>query len=170
MRDSAARGRIVDATRSGRKSPPAPLAKMQAKAIDTFSLKGEGDHPVAGTRTANGPQRPTASRPTSHHERPPAAAGEGGDGQGGAAPPQPTGITGFTAHGRDSVESHDGHGVNNNALSDAVAHPTEPPSYELDTQGRPSYIYVGEDSTVILNLDGEVVTAWANNHNGWRYP
>lgn len=41
--------------------------------------------------------------------------------------------------------------------------------------GRPSLkwmslVEVGKDATVVLNKDGQVVTAWANSRAGWRNP
>jgi hypothetical protein len=83
--------------------------------------------------------------------------------------PPPRQINGYTSHGRDSVDNHDGHGVNDDALQEAVEHPLSPPSYQIDQQGRGAYLYQGKDATVVLNKDGQVVTAWPNNHHGWRH-
>lgn len=83
--------------------------------------------------------------------------------------PPPKRINGFTSHGRESVEDHDGHGVNDSALQDAVEHPVEPPRYEVDEQGRGAYTYRGKDATVVLNGEGQVVTAWPRSHQGWRH-
>jgi hypothetical protein len=83
--------------------------------------------------------------------------------------PPPRQIDGYTSHGRESVDDRDGHGVNDDALQDAVQHPLSPPSYQIDQQGRGAYIYQGKDATVVLNKDGQVVTAWPNNHHGWRH-
>jgi hypothetical protein len=81
--------------------------------------------------------------------------------------PPPKQINGYTDHGRERVEGRDGHGVNDSAVQDAVEHPIEPPQYAPDQYGG-SYTYVGKDATVILNKDGKVITAWANNQDGWR--
>jgi hypothetical protein len=83
--------------------------------------------------------------------------------------PPPQQINGYTGHGRQSVDDHDGHGVNDSALQDAVQHPLSPPSYQINEQGKGSYLYQGKDATVVLNKDGEVITAWPNNHHGWRH-
>jgi len=83
--------------------------------------------------------------------------------------PPPQQINGYTGHGRQSVDDHDGHGVNDSALQDAVRHPLSPPSYQINEQGKGSYLYQGKDATVVLNKDGEVITAWPNNHHGWRH-
>jgi hypothetical protein len=98
------------------------------------------------------------------------------DGEGSGAPttaeppfPPPGQINGYTDHGRERIEGRDGHGVNDSALQDAVEHPTEPPQYETDQYGG-NYTYVGKDATVILSKDGRVITAYANNRGGWRYP
>lgn len=82
--------------------------------------------------------------------------------------PPPTQINGFTSHGRESADEHDGHGVNDSALQDAVEHPLNPPRFKLDEQGRGAYVYDGKDATVVLNQNGQVVTCWPNNRNGWR--
>lgn len=83
--------------------------------------------------------------------------------------PPPTQINGFTDHGREQINERDGHGVNDRALQDAVEHPTKPPVYETDDQGRGAWLYYGKDATVVLNTDGQVVTAWARGRDGWRH-
>lgn len=42
--------------------------------------------------------------------------------------------------------------------------------FKVDELGRGAYVYVGKDATVVLNKDGQVVTAWANSRAGWRNP
>jgi hypothetical protein len=98
------------------------------------------------------------------------------DGEGPASPatgeppfPPPKQINGLTEHGAQRVDGRDGHGVNDSALRDAVEHPIGPPEYASDQYGG-NYTYVGRDATVILNKDGKVITAWANNQDGWRNP
>lgn len=83
--------------------------------------------------------------------------------------PPPTQINGLTEHGAQRVEGRDGHGVNDNAMQDAVQHPIGPPAYAPDQYGG-NYTYVGKDATVILSKDGKVITAWANTRDGWRNP
>ena len=83
--------------------------------------------------------------------------------------PPPQLINGYTGHGQEQIEDRDGHGVNDGALQDAVQHPLSPPSYQINEQGKGSYLYQGKDATVVLNKDGEVITAWPNNHHGWRH-
>jgi hypothetical protein len=83
--------------------------------------------------------------------------------------PPPEQINGFTQHGQDQINGRDGHGVNDDALQNAVDHPASPPSYQIDQQGRGAYLYQGKDATVVLNKDGQVVTAWPNNRQGWRH-
>jgi hypothetical protein len=92
------------------------------------------------------------------------AAAGGKDG-----PDPPTKITGRTAHGEIRAQGRDGHGVNDAAMEDAVEHPTKPPKFNPDDKGG-RWEYVGKDATVVLNKDGEVVTAWARNRAGWRHP
>lgn len=48
--------------------------------------------------------------------------------------------------------------------------PVVAPQFKLDELGRGAYVYVGKDATVVLNQDGQVVTAWANSRAGWRNP
>ncbi|MDT5051297.1 MAG: hypothetical protein QOD88_3696 [Mycobacterium sp.] len=98
----------------------------------------------------------------------PAAPAEPG---GGGAPtfPPPKQINGLTEHGAQRVDGRDGHGVNDNAMQDAVEHPIGPPEYSPDQYGG-NYTYVGKDATVILSKDGKVITAWANSRDGWRNP
>ncbi|OBI48089.1 hypothetical protein A5707_18425 [Mycobacterium kyorinense] len=83
--------------------------------------------------------------------------------------PPPQHMTGLTEHGAQRINGRDSHGVNDSALGDAVKHPIGPPQYAPDQYGG-SYTYVGKDATVILNKDGQVITAWANSRNGWRNP
>lgn len=107
------------------------------------------------------------------------SGGEGHSGPGEEPPhpapgeppfPAPGQINGFTQHGNEQIEGRDGHGVNDGALNDAVQHPVNPPRFKLDDQGRGSYVCEGPDAVVVLNQDGQVVTAWAKNRNGWRHP
>jgi hypothetical protein len=83
--------------------------------------------------------------------------------------PPPEQINGYTGHGRQSVDDHDGHGVNDEALQDAVQHPLSPPSYQINEQGKGAYLYQGKDASVVLNKDGQVVTAWPRSRQGWRH-
>jgi hypothetical protein len=86
-----------------------------------------------------------------------------------AAPPEPKSITGMTSHGADQVATRDGHGVSDIALQNAVAHPTTPPQFVPDPYGG-TYKYTGENAIVVLNGNGQVVTAWATSSEGWRHP
>jgi hypothetical protein len=83
--------------------------------------------------------------------------------------PPPRQINGLTEHGAQRVEGRDGHGVNDNAMQDAVSNPTKPPLFVPDQYGG-TWRYDGKDATVCLNESGQVTTAWANNSNGWRNP
>lgn len=88
----------------------------------------------------------------------------GGATTGGYDPPRE--ITGRTYHGEEQAQSRDGHGVNDAAMEDAVANPVKP----VVLQPNGTYKYVGENATVVLNQDGEIVTTWARNKTGWRRP
>lgn len=81
----------------------------------------------------------------------------------------PRQINGLTQHGEQRVAGRDGHGVNDNAMQDAVNNPIKPPQFMPDQYGG-TWRYVGKDATVNLNESGKVTTAWANNRNGWRKP
>jgi uncharacterized protein YukE len=83
--------------------------------------------------------------------------------------PPPKEITGTTEHAEEQIAGRDGHGVNDQAVQDAVDHPTKPPQYRPDRYGG-AYRYVGRNATVNLNKDGKIVTAWARNQAGWRNP
>jgi RHS repeat-associated protein len=74
-----------------------------------------------------------------------------------------TEIKGYTRHGREQVLGRDGVGVSDEAIEDAASNPNEVIPEE---NGKTKY--VGKDATVILNGDGEVITAWANSRSGWR--
>jgi hypothetical protein len=97
----------------------------------------------------------------------------GGSGSSSASedPPfeAPKEVSGRTAHGEQQIQGRDGHGVNDDAVDDAVANPTKAPKYIPDKYGG-VYRYVGKNATVNLNQDGQVVTAWANGSGGWRNP
>lgn len=51
-------------------------------------------------------------------------------------------------------------------MKDAVDNPVKP----VKEQAGGEYKYTGEDTTVILSSDGQVVTTWARNSNKWRHP
>lgn len=81
----------------------------------------------------------------------------------------PKHISGLTEHAEEQANGRDGHGVNDRAMENAVENPIGPPKFKPDQYGG-TYVYVGRDATVVLNRDGQVVTAWANSRNGWRNP
>jgi hypothetical protein len=83
--------------------------------------------------------------------------------------PPPQQINGYTAHGQEQIQNRDGHGVSDAALQDAISHPTSPPSYQINEQGKGAYLYEGKDARVVLNENGQVVTAWARSRQGWRH-
>ncbi len=75
-------------------------------------------------------------------------------------------ITGYTPHGLNQAISRDNHGVSVSAMNDAVQNPLQ---VEED-QRRGTTMYVGSNAVVVLNQQGRVVTTWATNRAGWRYP
>lgn len=80
----------------------------------------------------------------------------------------PSDITGMTKHGEEQAETRNGgHGVNDEAMQDAVENPVEEPWYDV---ARRTYTYEGHDAVVALNERGEVVTTWPRSSRGHRYP
>lgn len=49
-------------------------------------------------------------------------------------------------------------------------HAVDNPVKSVKEQAGGKYKYTGEDATVILGSDGQVITTWARNSNGWRHP
>jgi hypothetical protein len=87
-----------------------------------------------------------------------------------AAAHPPRAISRRTQHAETRVLGRDGgHGVSEEALEDAVQHPTSPPEFQPGPMGG-AFKYVGKDATVLLGLNGELITAWARNWRGWRNP
>ena len=81
-------------------------------------------------------------------------------------PQQPDRITGYTKHGLNQVLGRDGHGVSPKGILDAFQNSNEV-VYEV---GRNTFKFIGNNSTVVLNQQGKVVTAWAKNSMFWRIP
>jgi hypothetical protein len=139
----------------------------------TGAVEGGGGFPPMGGKGGSGAGAKGGGKGEGHEGK-----GEGHGGQ-GEEPPHPAPgepsflppqhINGLTRHGEDQIQGREGHGVNDSALNDAVEHPVSPPRFKLDDQGRGSYVYEGPDAVIVLNKDGQVVTAWAKNHNGWRH-
>ena len=73
-------------------------------------------------------------------------------------------IKGYTDHGRRQAFGRDkGLGVTDEAMNNAVQSPLEVVQQE---GGKTKY--VGENATVVLNENSEVVTTWANSSEGVR--
>jgi len=65
-------------------------------------------------------------------------------------------LTGFTRHGINQVISRGGVGVSNQAILSTLRNPTTAYSNIANQTTR----YVGPNSTVVLNQNGRLVTAW----------
>jgi filamentous hemagglutinin len=79
----------------------------------------------------------------------------------------PTFITGYSDHAAKQIVGRDGGiGVSNIAVKEAFESPAII-QYAPSAWG-PTFKYIGRDATVVLNAEGKVVTAWANNSNGTR--
>jgi hypothetical protein len=134
---------------------------------------GETSPPASVPGQAQTPSQTTGpAPPTSEQTTPPPSQ----ETQAPQAPkeepsfPPPTEIRGFRDHGLEQVTGRDGGvGVNQAALQDAVEHPLSPPVFRPDQYGG-TYTYIGKNARVSLNSAGEVVTAWATNHEGWLNP
>ena len=72
-------------------------------------------------------------------------------------------LLGWTGHGAQSAYSHNGHGVSNAAILQAI---TTTPIWNDRNQ---SWNYYGADEVVCLNTSGYVTTCWATTSNGYRY-
>jgi hypothetical protein len=84
------------------------------------------------------------------------------------ASPYPAGapreIDGYTQHGLKQVTGRDGGvGVTDSAMNDAVEDPVK-----VEVQPGGTFKYYGKSAVVILNDQGEVVTAWAKTSAAWR--
>jgi hypothetical protein len=58
-----------------------------------------------------------------------------------------------------------GLGVSEEAMRDAVKDPIKPIERQESAKG-PKYKYSGRNAVVVLNQDGEVITAYANDGKG----
>lgn len=67
-------------------------------------------------------------------------------------------ITGFTRHGLNQAISRNGVGVSNQAIINTMNNPTKVYSQISNQTTR----YVGQQSTVVLNQNGRVVTTWGS--------
>jgi hypothetical protein len=74
-------------------------------------------------------------------------------------------LTGYATHALEQIAGRDaGIGVSRSALKDAFANPNAI-QYAPSRYG-PTFRYVGNDATVVVNPQGNVVTGWATNRAG----
>jgi hypothetical protein len=79
----------------------------------------------------------------------------------------PKSINGYTEHAENQIGGRDGGiDVRRDALEDAFNHPVRNVERLVDSQGRVSYRYTGENATVVVNEQGKVITGWANASMG----
>lgn len=79
----------------------------------------------------------------------------------------PRSISGYTKHAEDQIAGRDGGiGVSRPALEDAFQNPVRDVERLVDSQGRVSYRYTGQDATVVVNEQGRVITGWGTNSGG----
>ena len=72
-------------------------------------------------------------------------------------------ISGYTRHGINQAISRDGVGVSPRAILDAFKNPL---SIEGQAGGR--FVLSGQEATVVVNSQGQVITTWANVASGVR--
>ncbi len=79
----------------------------------------------------------------------------------------PRAINGYTRHAEEQIAGRDGGvGVSREALEDAFRNPIRDVEKRVDSQGRVSYRYTGENAVVAVNPKGEVITGWGGNSLG----
>lgn len=74
-------------------------------------------------------------------------------------------ITGLTRHGLQQILGRNGRGVSTSAIADAINNAVRTVSQSGDRVR-----YVGRYAEVVVNKAGEIITAWAKNSGGWRWP
>jgi hypothetical protein len=78
----------------------------------------------------------------------------------------PDNLIGYTKHGVDRALSRDNVGVSTESILDAWNNPIKV-KFKADNSGKSFKIY-GEDSTIVVNPKGEVVSCWAKRKEGHR--
>jgi len=77
----------------------------------------------------------------------------------------PTQITSYSDHAIAQIASRDsGVGVNKAAIMYAFSNPVA--IQYVPSKYGPTFRYIGRDATVVVNVEGKVVTAWAVNSSG----
>lgn len=159
---AAAEARADDAAANLASHQPLPTVERPGTAPVDHPAPASTERPGAPNSAAD--HSPTTSKPDPQPMDPPLAPSV--DEIPYEPPPS---ISGMTEHGAEQVLTRDGHGVSDDALRRAVEQPTQPPKFTPDKYGG-TYRYVGDDAIVVLNKDGQVVTAWATGRGGWRSP
>ena len=78
----------------------------------------------------------------------------------------PTQIYGYTKHGMNRVISRDGVGVSTESILKTWSNPSN--IEYVPTKLGPSFRLTGFDSTIVINSEGKIITAWADNLLGVR--
>ena len=76
----------------------------------------------------------------------------------------PQKITGYRQHGLERAMGRDGHGVSPKGILDAFRNPK---SIIYDAH-RDTFKFIGKNSVVVLNRQGQVVSTWAKSSMYWR--
>ncbi len=82
----------------------------------------------------------------------------------GAEGTPPGKITGYTDHGLNQAISRDEHGVSPESILNTVRDPSH-----ADLQDNGRWKLTGNNSVVILEQDGTLVTTYATDSSGWRW-
>jgi hypothetical protein len=78
----------------------------------------------------------------------------------------PQSITGYTSHGLDQVISRDGAGVSPQAILDTWNNPTSITGQAGQYGG--AFRIGGQNATIVVNPQGQIITGWANGSAGVR--
>ncbi|WP_269320452.1 hemagglutinin repeat-containing protein [Hylemonella gracilis] len=79
----------------------------------------------------------------------------------------PTTITSYSAHAVSQINGRDGGiGVSQSAINDAFANPVG--IQYVPSKYGPTFRYIGQNATVVVNSEGNVVTNWATSSAGTR--
>lgn len=77
----------------------------------------------------------------------------------------PTSITSYSDHAIAQIVGRDGGiGVSQAAVNDAFTNPVQ--IQYVPSQYGPTFKYVGQNATVVVNAQGNVVTAWGTSATG----
>lgn len=77
-------------------------------------------------------------------------------------------VTGFTRHASHQVIARNGVGVSNRAILNTLRNPQQGSLSTISGRNAGTTKYIGNNASVVVNRNGQVVSAWARNSNGHR--